>query len=70
MYHAQPFQAFDIHLSDGRSLPVEHPEVIAITPSGRIIAVALADGTFEIVDVRHVESLKPRLHGTSRRRQN
>jgi hypothetical protein len=70
MYYAQPFRAFDIHLADGRSLPVEHPEVLAIPPAGRTIAVALADGTFEFVDVRHVTSLKPRPDGNSRRRRS
>jgi hypothetical protein len=62
---AQPFRPFDVHLADGRSLPVEHPEVVAITPPGRTIAVGLSDGTIEIVDLFLVTSLKPR-GGSSR----
>jgi hypothetical protein len=60
MHQVRPFQPFDIHLADGRSLPVEHPEVLAIPPPGRTIGVGLVDGTIEIVDLLLVTSLKPR----------
>ncbi len=66
MHQAQPFQPFDIHLADGRRLPVNHPELLAITPSGRTIGVGLADETIEIVDLLLVTSLKPRTNGRSR----
>lgn len=66
MHQAQPFQPFDIHLADGRRLPVDHPELLAITPPGRTIGVGLADGTIEIVDLLLVTSLKPRTNGRSR----
>jgi hypothetical protein len=61
MHRAQPFAPFDIHLADGRALPVEHPELLAIT--GRTIGVGLADGTIEVVDLLLVTSLKPRSNG-------
>jgi hypothetical protein len=32
----EPFQPFVIHMADGRALPVTHPELMAISPSGRI----------------------------------
>ena len=59
----RPFQPFDIHLADGRSLPVPYPEFLAINPPGRTIAVSLPDGTFEIVELLLVTSLKPRPNG-------
>jgi hypothetical protein len=62
---AQPFTPFDIHLADGRSLPVEHPEVLAIPPPGRTIGVGLADGTIEVVDLLLVTGLKPRANGSA-----
>jgi hypothetical protein len=31
--HKQPFEAFTIRLSDGRALPVKHPEFVAISPN-------------------------------------
>ncbi len=67
MHRAAPFQPFTIHLADGRSVPVEHPEVLAITPPGRTIGVGLADGTVEIIDLLLVTSLKPRANGRTRR---
>ena len=69
LYHTRPFQAFDIHLADGRSLPAAHPELLAITPPGRTIGVGLEDGTIEIVDLMLVTSLKPRRSGRSRSRK-
>jgi hypothetical protein len=70
MHQTRPFQAFDIYLADGRAVPVEHPEVLAIPPIGRTIGVALADGTIEIVDLLLVTSLKPQPNGTHRRRRH
>ncbi len=67
MHQARPFQAFEIHLANGQSLPVEHPEVLAMAPPGRTVGVGLADGTIEIVDLLLVTSLKPRGNGASRR---
>ena len=69
MHQTRPFQAFEIHLADGRALPVEHPEVLAITPPGRTIGVGLTDGTIEVVDLLLVTSLKPRANGAARRRR-
>ncbi|MGH7201943.1 MAG: hypothetical protein ACREJB_15155 [Planctomycetaceae bacterium] len=69
LHQQQPFQPFDIHLADGRSLPVGHPEVLAITPPGRTIGVGLEDGTIEIVDLLLVTSVKPRPNGSRRSRK-
>jgi len=66
IHRAEPFKPFDIHLADGRSLPVEHPECLVITPPGRTIGVGLRDGTIEIVDLLLVTSLKPRVDGGRR----
>jgi hypothetical protein len=66
LHRAKPFQPFDIYLADGRSLPVDDPELLAITPPGRTIGVALRDGTIEIVDLLLVTSLKPRTNGRTR----
>ncbi len=63
MHQSRPFQPFEIYLADGRSLPVEHPEALAIGPPGRTIGVGLTDGTIEVVDLLLVTSLKPRRNG-------
>jgi hypothetical protein len=70
MHRAEPFHPFDVHLADGRSLPVKHPEMLAMNPPGRTVAVALADGTIEIVDLLLVTSLKPRSNGSARRQRS
>ena len=69
MHQAQPFRPFDIHLADGRSIPVDHPELLAITAGGRTIGVAVDDDAIEVIDLLLVTSLKPRSNGTARRRR-
>jgi len=63
LHSARPFQAFDIHLADRRTLRVEHPEQLAISPGGRVIGVARPDDTIEQIDLLLVVSLKPRPNG-------
>jgi hypothetical protein len=67
MLQARPFWPFHIHLADGRSIPVEHPEFVGQSPAGRTIGVGLADETIEIVDMLLVTSLKPRANSSGRR---
>lgn len=66
MHRAQPFQPFDIYLADGRVLPVDHSEILAVPPPGRTIGVGCADGTIEVIDLLLVTSLKARANGHSR----
>ncbi|MFO0840187.1 MAG: hypothetical protein U1D55_16890 [Phycisphaerae bacterium] len=68
MHRVQPFQPFEIHFADGRALPIDHPECLAIAPPGRTIGVGLRDGTIEILDWLLVTSLKPRPNGRERAR--
>jgi len=68
MHQARPFRPFDIHLADGRSLPVEHPEFLSQSAGGRTLAVAVPDtDAIEVVDLLLVTSLKQRPDGTPRR---
>jgi hypothetical protein len=71
MHRARPFQPFDIHLADGRILPVDRPEILAVpTVAARTIGVGCPDGTIEIVDLLLVTSLKPRANGAPRSRRS
>jgi hypothetical protein len=54
---AEPFRPFLIHLADGRAFAVQHPELVLLTPSGRTIVVAAADGGVDILDCLLVTSL-------------
>ena len=67
MHQARPFEPFEIHLADGRRLPVRHPEFLSFSASGRTIVVSLPDDTFESVDLLLVTSLKARSDGSSRK---
>ena len=69
MHQTRPFQPFDIHLADGRSIAVEHPELLAITGGGRTIGVAVDDDTIEVIGLLLVTSLKPRANGAARHRR-
>ena len=68
LHQRRPFQPFEIYLADGRSLPVDHPEFLSQSPTGRTIAVGLADGTHQIIDLLLVTSLEIRSNGARRRK--
>lgn len=53
--HKQPFQPFVISLADGRSLPVPHPDFVAVHP--RRIVVISDDGSWSVVEPLLVSSL-------------
>ena len=36
-YRERPFQPFRIHMSDGRQVRVDHPELMMLTPGGTAI---------------------------------
>lgn len=58
VYRAQPFQAFTIHLADGRQIPVVSREFIMTVPSGRTIFVCQPDDTVNIIDLLLVTDLE------------
>ena len=58
MQHAQPFRPYRIHMADGRSLDVHHPEFVARAPTGRAVIVFKPDETFEFIDLLLVASFE------------
>ncbi len=65
----RPFQPFDLHLADGRVVPVAHPEFLAQSPTGRCVYIGLEDG-LEVIDLLLVTGLKIRNgRSTPRRRK-
>jgi hypothetical protein len=58
IYRAQPFRRFTVHLADGRAVRVDHPELMALSPTGRSAVVYGKDGAFEVIDVLLVTSLE------------
>jgi len=58
VHHAQPFRPFTIHLGDGRSFLVRHPDFISRSPSGRTVIVQGDDDSFSILDMLLVTELE------------
>jgi hypothetical protein len=56
-YRASPFRPFALHLRDGRSVPVPHPEFLSFNPKGRTAVVMDERDGFEAVDLLLVVSL-------------
>jgi hypothetical protein len=54
-----PFQNFMIHIADGRTILIRHPEVVRLTGGGRLAIVENAEGMDEVIDVLMIVSLRP-----------
>ena len=54
--HRQPFEPFIMRLADGRSVPVRHPDFMAVHP--RRIVVIAEDGAWSVVEPLLVVSLE------------
>jgi hypothetical protein len=59
MIRATPFEPFALHLADGETVPVPHPEMIAHAPGSRTVHVALAGEDFRRIDLLLVVSIGP-----------
>lgn len=69
---ATPFQAFHIHMANGKSVKVPHPDFMSLSPTGRILIVYHANDSFEVIDtllVTSIETLPKNGSGTRRRRR-
>ena len=58
VYNEQPFKPFNIHLADGRSIPVKHREFVLSMPSGRTMIVCQPDDSWNIIDLLLVTDLE------------
>jgi len=68
VWKAEPFRPFAIHLADGRNVPVNHPEFLSRSPSGRSIIVYQPDDSFNVIDLLLVTDLEVGTNGHSKRR--
>ena len=60
LMHAQPFRAFTIHLVDGRTFFVKHPDFIAISTDGRHRDLTVHDDDgVHLIDLNLVVQLHP-----------
>lgn len=49
--HAHPFKPFTIHIADGKTVEVTHPECLLLTHKGRTVVVNTPDDRMEIIDM-------------------
>ena len=68
----QPFRPFRILTVDGNAYDIMHPEVLAQSPSGRLIMIGLSDDSFATVDLLLVtaieRNIKPGKNGARRKK--
>ena len=55
---ARPFEPFALHLADGCSHVVTHPEAIVLSPSGRTAVVSRGGNAVSVIDVLLVTELE------------
>lgn len=53
----RPFQPFTLYLGDGRELTVRHPEMLAMSPSGRAAAVYGPKDRLDVIDLLLVSGI-------------
>jgi hypothetical protein len=68
----KPFRPFTVHLADGRSIPVEHPEMVLYPPSGQEVMIYQPDNSFDFIDVFQITSLRQKRKpaGKSQKKSN
>ncbi len=54
--HSQPFRAFTVHLTDGRSYLIKHPDFISYSPNNREMTVHEELGV-HFIDMRNVSEV-------------
>lgn len=57
-HRAQPFRPFTIHMGDGRSFFVRHPDFLSHSPGGRTVIVYEGEEAFSILDLLLVTELE------------
>lgn len=62
-----PFKRFTFHV-DGRSIDVNHPEQVLLTPDKQTVVVALPDAGIQILDMERISSIRIRGRRSSSRK--
>ena len=50
-HRAMPFRPFTVHMADGRSFHVPHPDFLFMSPTGRTVIICQEDEEFSILDL-------------------
>ena len=68
LYHAAPFRPFDIILTNGRQVRVDHPEFMALSPDEDVV-VGFEAGGHLTIDVPLIVGLKEFRNGERKRKR-
>jgi len=55
--HAEPFRPFVLHFPDGRLIGVQHPDFVALSPTGRMISVFQQNGSESLIDLMLISDI-------------
>lgn len=61
----QSFRPFIIRMADGRSFSVEHPDFVALSPTGRTVIVFQRDDSYSVLDLLLMSELDVTANGQS-----
>ena len=71
LHRARPFRPFVMHTAYGASFPLDRPEFMAQSPTGRTVILELGDGSSQHIDLllvtRLAEQLPKSANGKKRR---
>jgi hypothetical protein len=54
----RPFESYRMRITDGREFVINHPEVVAVSPTGRSLIMILPDGTHVWLEPLLVSSIE------------
>ena len=57
-HRATPFRPFTLHMADGRSFHVPHPDFLSMSPSGRTVIIYEENDEFSILDLLLMSEIK------------
>lgn len=57
-HRSAPFRPFTLHLADGRSFHVPHPEFLSVSPNGRTVVVHGLPDSMSILDLLLVTEIE------------
>ena len=64
-HKAVPFQPFTVHMADGRSFRVPHPDFLSMSPGGRTVIVYEENDEFSILDLLLMSEISTALPSSS-----
>lgn len=63
---AEPFKPFSLCVAHGRQIRAEHPEFLALFPTGRSVIVTQPDESYDVLDLLLVTGVHVEDGGTGR----